>query len=94
MKTITQFCARLNNVDHTVEYHAGKTLLECIIDAELDPTFMCRKGLCGSCMAIRRSGKIEMRQNKALTESDLKKGYVLLCQSIPLSSDVSVDCDG
>ena len=44
-------------------------------------------------MVVRISGKVEMRQNNVLSQRDLDQGYVLLCQSIPLSNDVSVDCD-
>jgi hypothetical protein len=36
---------------------------------------------------------VEMRQNNVLSQRDLDQGYVLLCQSIPLSDDVWVDCD-
>ena len=36
---------------------------------------------------------VAMRKNDVLSKRDLEQGYVLLCQSIPLSDDVWVDCD-
>jgi hypothetical protein len=44
-------------------------------------------------MVVRLSGEVEMRKNNVLSKRDLEQGYILLCQSIPLSADVSVDCD-
>ena len=44
-------------------------------------------------MVVKTRGQVEMRNNNVLSRRDLDQGYVLLCQSIPLSNDVSVDCD-
>jgi ring-1,2-phenylacetyl-CoA epoxidase subunit PaaE len=48
---------------------------------------------CGTCMVKLRQGEVEMRKNKVLSQRDLAGDYVLLCQSIPLSADVWVNCD-
>jgi len=90
---ITSFRATLDGIEHEVAYQPGEVLLDCMLDADLDPAFQCQEGHCGSCMVVRVSGKVEMRQNNVLSQRDLDQGYVLLCQSIPLSADVRVDCD-
>ncbi len=90
---ITSFRATLDGIEHEVAYQPGDVLLDCMLDADLDPAFQCQEGHCGSCMVVRVSGKVEMRQNNVLSQRDLDQGYVLLCQSIPLSADVWVDCD-
>jgi len=90
---ITSFRAILDGIEHEVAYQPGEVLLDCMLDADLDPAFQCQEGHCGSCMVVRVSGKVEMRQNNVLSQRDLDQGYVLLCQSIPLSADVWVDCD-
>ena len=87
------FRATLDGVEHEVSCQSGEVLLDCMLDADLDPAFQCQEGHCGSCMVVRISGKVEMRQNNVLSQRDLDQGYVLLCQSIPLSDDVWVDCD-
>lgn len=42
---------------------------------------------------VKLQGEVEMRKNDVLSKRDLEQGYVLLCQSIPHSDDVWVDCD-
>jgi ferredoxin len=90
---ITHFRATLDGEEYEIEYQPGQVLLDCLIDADLDPPFQCQQGHCGTCMAVRISGEVEMRQNNVLSKRDLKQGYVLLCQSEPRSNDVWVDCD-
>ena len=90
---ITSFRATLDGIEHEVAYQSGDALLDCMLDADLDPAFQCQEGHCGSCMVVRVSGEVEMRQNNVLSQRDLDQDYVLLCQSIPLSDDVWVDCD-
>jgi ferredoxin len=93
MAEIASFRATLDGIEHVVPYQPGEVLLDCMLDADLDPAFQCQQGHCGSCMVVRISGEVEMRQNNVLSQRDLDQGYVLLCQSIPLSADVRVDCD-
>lgn len=90
---ITSFRATLDGVEHVVPYQVGEVLLDCMLEADLDPAFQCQQGHCGSCMVLKIKGQVEMRQNNVLSQRDLDQGYVLLCQSIPLSDDVRVDCD-
>jgi 3-ketosteroid 9alpha-monooxygenase subunit B len=68
-------------------------LLDCMLDANLDPGFLCQEAHCGTCMVVKLRGEVNMRKNDVLSKRDLEQGYVLLCQSIPLSDDVWVDCD-
>lgn len=90
---IASFRARLDGIEHDVAYQAGEVLLDCMLDAGLDPAFQCQDGYCGSCMVVMKSGEVELRKNDVLSRRDLDKGYVLLCQSVPISADVWVDCD-
>jgi len=90
---ITSFRATLDGVEYEVVYQAGEVLLDCMLDADLDPAFQCQDGHCGSCMVAMISGEVKMRKNNVLSQSDLDKGYVLLCQSEPISNVVWVDCD-
>ena len=90
---VISFRATLDGVEHEVPYLAGEVLLDCMLEADLDPAFQCQQGHCGSCMVVKNRGQVEMRNNDVLSRRDLDQGYVLLCQSIPLSADVWVDCD-
>ncbi len=90
---VKSFRAILDGEEYEVAYQAGEALLDCMLAEGLDPAFQCMDGHCGTCMVVRISGDVEMRKNKVLSQRDLGQGYVLLCQSIPLTGDVLVDCD-
>jgi len=91
--SITSFKATLDGIEYEVACQAGEVLLDCMLDADLDPAFQCQEGRCGSCMVVLISGEVEMRNNNVLSQRDLDKGYVLLCQSEARSDSVWVDCD-
>jgi ring-1,2-phenylacetyl-CoA epoxidase subunit PaaE len=58
-----------------------------------DLPFACKGGVCGTCRARLTSGEVRMRRNFALDESELAAGYVLTCQSLPVSGEITVDYD-
>jgi ring-1,2-phenylacetyl-CoA epoxidase subunit PaaE len=58
-----------------------------------DLPFACKGGVCGTCRARLVSGQVAMRRNFALDESELAAGYVLTCQSLPQSDQLTVDYD-
>ncbi len=53
----------------------------------------CREAMCGSCAAKLVEGNIEMKGNYALNDAKLREGYVLLCQSMPVSEKVILKYD-
>jgi ring-1,2-phenylacetyl-CoA epoxidase subunit PaaE len=58
-----------------------------------DLPFACKGGVCGTCRARVTDGEVEMRRNYALEPNEVAAGYVLTCQSLPLSDEVTVDFD-
>lgn len=58
-----------------------------------DLPFACKGGVCGTCRARVTSGQVDMRRNFALEESEVADGFVLTCQSLPVSDSVTVDYD-
>ncbi|MDT4924431.1 MAG: ring,2-phenylacetyl-CoA epoxidase subunit PaaE [Pseudonocardiales bacterium] len=58
-----------------------------------DLPFACKGGVCGTCRARVTSGEVRMRRNYALEPAEVDAGYVLTCQSIPVSDRVTVDYD-
>jgi ring-1,2-phenylacetyl-CoA epoxidase subunit PaaE len=61
--------------------------------ARADLPFACKGGVCGTCRALVTDGKVSMRRNYALEDSELAAGYVLTCQSLPATETVTVDYD-
>lgn len=58
-----------------------------------DLPFACKGGVCGTCRARVVSGRVRMRRNYALEPQEVAAGYVLTCQSLPLTDAVRVDFD-
>jgi len=58
-----------------------------------DLPFACKGGVCGTCRALVKDGTVDMRRNYALEPAEVAAGFVLTCQSYPVSDEVSVDYD-
>jgi ring-1,2-phenylacetyl-CoA epoxidase subunit PaaE len=58
-----------------------------------DLPFACKGGVCGTCRARVTDGEVHMRRNYALEPEEVEAGYVLTCQTVPVSDAVTVDFD-
>jgi ring-1,2-phenylacetyl-CoA epoxidase subunit PaaE len=58
-----------------------------------DLPFACKGGVCGTCRARVTEGKVDLRRNFALEDAEVEAGFVLTCQSYPVSETVTVDYD-
>jgi ring-1,2-phenylacetyl-CoA epoxidase subunit PaaE len=58
-----------------------------------DLPFACKGGVCGTCRARVTDGEVRMRRNYALEAAEVEAGYVLTCQTVPVSEAVTVDFD-
>jgi ring-1,2-phenylacetyl-CoA epoxidase subunit PaaE len=70
---------------------------ENILDAALaqgaDLPYACKGGVCCTCKAKLIEGKVRMDINYALEEEEVADGYILTCQSHPLTENIVVDFD-
>jgi len=80
----------LDGQTYSLDWPSGTRMLDVLIDADLDPPFSCREGICGACACQLTGGKIEMASNEVLQDADLADGYILACQSVALTAEVSV----
>jgi len=58
-----------------------------------DLPFACKGGVCGTCRAKVRAGQVRLRRNFALEPAEIEAGYVLTCQSLCVTDEVTVDYD-
>ena len=58
-----------------------------------DPPFSCQIGACSTCRAKLISGKVFMDERDSLTDEEIEEGYILTCQSHPLTDDVVINYD-
>ena len=84
---------KLYGEEHELNVEAGETVLLTAMREGYDPPFSCQLGACSTCRAKLLSGKVYMDERDALTDEDINEGYILTCQSHPLTDDVSIDYD-
>ncbi|WP_419996599.1 2Fe-2S iron-sulfur cluster-binding protein [Streptomyces boninensis] len=72
---------------------AGESLLEAVLRNRSDAPYACKGGVCGTCRAFLVDGEVRMERNFALEPDELESGYVLACQSHPVTERVELDFD-
>ena len=70
---------------------------ENIIDAALrqgiELPYSCKGGVCSTCRAKLIEGEVDMDANFALEDYEIERGFILCCQSYPVTDKVVVDYD-
>ena len=77
----------------TLTLPAGARVLDGAQRARPDLPFACKGGVCGTCRAKIVSGEAAMRRNYALEQRETDAGYILTCQAVPLTDEITVDYD-
>ena len=70
-----------------------ESILDAGLRAGLDMRYSCKGGVCSTCRCKILDGKVEMDVNYALEDYEVARGFVLSCQSFPLTDKVVVDFD-
>lgn len=81
---------------HSTEFELspdGDTILNAALDQGLDAPYSCKGGICTTCQGKVLKGQVRMDQNHALTPREIEKGFVLVCQSHPVSDEVEITWD-
>ena len=81
----------LDDEEHVIEVGPNETILEAAIDEGIDPPFACQEGICTTCQAKLHKGKVHMEEDEGLTDDEMEEGYILTCQSHPLTDEVKVE---
>ncbi len=78
---------------HNVALEENETILEAALRIGIDAPYACQGGSCCTCRALLEDGKVTMVVNYALSDSEVKQGYILTCQSRPTTPNVVVNYD-
>ena len=70
----------------TLTIDRDTSLLDAALVNNLDAPYACKAGVCSTCKAKVLEGDVEMIANHALEDDEVDAGYVLSCQSFPVSS--------
>lgn len=71
----------------------SKTVLEAVLEQNLDAPYSCQGGICSTCIARIKEGAATMRKNQILTDREVAEGLLLTCQAQPTTSVLKVDYD-
>lgn len=75
---------------HELEISSEKTILDNL--KSFDIPYSCLEGHCSTCMCKLLSGEVNMIENLALTDKEVKEGFILTCQSYA-KSDIEINFD-
>ncbi|GAA4085457.1 1,2-phenylacetyl-CoA epoxidase subunit PaaE [Streptomyces shaanxiensis] len=90
---VSQVTITLDGRSTTAALPRERTILDGAQRTRPDLPFACKGGVCGTCRALVTDGKADMRRNFALEAAEVDAGYVLTCQSYPVSETLTVDYD-
>ena len=71
----------------------GEAILDAALRAGMDLPYACKGGMCSTCRAKVVEGKVEMALNYSLEPWEIAAGFVLTCQSHPVTDKVVIDYD-
>ncbi|TAD86707.1 MAG: phenylacetate-CoA oxygenase/reductase subunit PaaK [Bacteroidetes bacterium] len=72
---------------------SGQTILEQALAQGANLPFACKGGVCCTCKAKLLHGQVHMQVHYGLEQDELDAGFVLTCQSQPLSQEVVLSFD-
>ena len=71
----------------------GDSILDAALNNSADLPYACKGGVCSTCKAKVIKGDVEMLLSYGLEQDEIDAGYVLTCQTWPISDEVEVDFD-
>jgi ring-1,2-phenylacetyl-CoA epoxidase subunit PaaE len=69
------------------------SILDAALRVRSELPFSCKGGMCATCKGKIEEGQVTMDKNYALIDSEVEAGYVLTCQSHPVSDRIMVRYD-
>ncbi len=69
------------------------SILDAASSAGLEVPYSCTSGVCGTCRAKVVEGEVDMDANFALEDYEVARGFILSCQSFPVSDRLVIDFD-
>lgn len=69
------------------------SILDAALRVRSELPFSCKGGMCATCKGRIEEGEVTMDKNYALIDSEVEAGYVLTCQSHPVTDRIVVRYD-
>jgi ring-1,2-phenylacetyl-CoA epoxidase subunit PaaE len=84
---------RLDGRTTTFHMPPEGSVLDATLAVRSDAPFACKGGVCGTCRARLVAGEVTMARRYALDDDEVADGFVLACQSVPVTPRVVLDFD-
>ncbi|MBT6209966.1 MAG: 2Fe-2S iron-sulfur cluster binding domain-containing protein [Woeseia sp.] len=68
-------------------------IVDAAAEQGIDLPYSCKGGVCATCRTHVKTGSVRMATNYGLEAWEVDKGFVLACQSTPVSDEVTIDYD-
>jgi 3-ketosteroid 9alpha-monooxygenase subunit B len=86
----TRLSVELDGETHEFDWPRQTKLLDFLLAEGLKAPYSCRQGMCSACACILDEGEVKMLTNEILEQEDLDEGYILGCQSVPVTDTVKI----
>jgi ring-1,2-phenylacetyl-CoA epoxidase subunit PaaE len=71
----------------------NSSILDAALEQGLELPYSCKGGVCSTCRCKVVEGEVDMDANFALEDYEVARGFVLSCQSFPVTDRVVIDFD-
>lgn len=71
----------------------NESILDGLLRIDEDPPYSCMSGACSTCACKLVRGEAEMERCLALSDDEVKNGYLLSCTAVPTSDEIEVNFD-
>jgi len=78
---------------HELEFNENMSILETLLEADLNPPFSCMNGACMACMCKIKEGIVHQEDPGVLADDNIEAGEFLSCQAKVRSKKVKIDYD-
>jgi ring-1,2-phenylacetyl-CoA epoxidase subunit PaaE len=72
---------------------AKENILDAALRQGIELPYSCKGGVCSTCRAKLIEGEVDMDVNFALEDYEIARGFILCCQSYPVTDKLTVDFD-
>jgi len=79
--------------DFDVDFNSDDAILDAAIKKGADLPYSCKGGVCCTCKARLTEGEVTMDVHWGLEPEEIEQGYILTCQSHPVTEKVVIDFD-
>ena len=89
----SEVTVRLDGRTTTFRMPPEGSVLDATLAVRTDAPYACKGGVCGTCRAKLVEGEVSMARRYALDDDEVEEGFVLACQSVPLTPTLVLDFD-